>query len=408
MSDNNAIEAIRKAACFKPAKYTARNLLDLADEQGHVRLTYEAALTCTECETVVTLRTHLIALKAADVLTYHLNGAVDVTFVGFPPREIDESTLAERSFTRGERSKMIAHRASAPDDATPTTTPDSAPRAPSDHFRSLGDQKRSPSDHETPETDDAHYISACTHERAVGWLVGSNNQSDTENTNQPTNPETPPAGDLKIDPVQSAQTYALLLAIRMKQSNAKRFSAQVPFAQCRQYVAHWWYNRKYLGGRFADHPGILVTWLDSLENYPPDREYPLAMLAAMHQAAITAEERQQLDAESNLAAEMDADISDLESPRDEYPNFGEANKLWRLALEQIEKEIPVATFNTWVRDTEIKGLMDDGTLIIVAANALACEWLDIRLRQLIERVVSNLDPNMHVARIKCEIVGRRR
>ena len=307
MSASNIISLLHESDLFRSTKYTARSLLDLVDEYGYIRLTYAAALKVVELDSEVTLRTHLISLKAAGVLTYHLNGEVEVTFAGFPSRTIDHEMITHRSSTRARRSKMITERSL-------TNQPDDEPRALGDQKRSLSDHPRALGDHETPENDQSHYISHAGGRGRVGWLVGINNQP--EDLDQPTNPDPDqtetaltPVGavsDMQIDPVESAQSYALLLAIKMKGSNAKRFGEQIPFTTIRQYVARWWFGRRSRGGKFGEDPGIVATWLTTPSEYPLDREYPIAMLAELP-AALTADER------ANLAAgEEQEDLSALE------------------------------------------------------------------------------------------------
>lgn len=295
MSVANIITRLHEADLFRSTKYTARSLLDLVDEHGQIRLTYPAALKVVELDSDVTLRTHLISLKAAGILTYHLNGVVEVTFSGFIDRTVDHEMITHRSPTRARRSKMITERSS-------TDAANDDPRALGDQKRSLGDQKRSLGDHpralgdhECAENDPSHYISHAHARARVGWLVGINNQP--EDLDQPTNqPETATVSESPtVTAVESAQSYALLLAIKMKGSNAKRFSDQLPFATIRQFVARWWFGRKTRGGKFDENPGIVVTWLSTPEEYPLDREYPIAMLADIHTTALTAAERASLD-----------------------------------------------------------------------------------------------------------------
>ena len=50
---------------------------------------------------------------------------------------------------------------------------------------------------------------------------------------------------------------------------------------------------------------------------------------------------------------------------------------WRTALEQLQMEMPKATFDTWVRDTSFVSL-EDGVFVIGTANEYVRQWLEGR------------------------------
>ncbi len=61
-------------------------------------------------------------------------------------------------------------------------------------------------------------------------------------------------------------------------------------------------------------------------------------------------------------------------------------QVWRAALGQLQLEMPKATFDTWVRDTQLLA-SEDGTYIIGVQNAYARDWLENRLRSTIHRTL---------------------
>ena len=62
---------------------------------------------------------------------------------------------------------------------------------------------------------------------------------------------------------------------------------------------------------------------------------------------------------------------------------------WRAALEQLQMEMPKATFDTWVRDTDFVSF-EDGVFVIGAANEYARQWLEGRLSSTATRLLTGL------------------
>ncbi len=59
---------------------------------------------------------------------------------------------------------------------------------------------------------------------------------------------------------------------------------------------------------------------------------------------------------------------------------------WGSVLSQLQMEMPRASFDTWVRDTEVLSL-DNGVMTIATRNAYACDWLESRLASTIQRLL---------------------
>jgi len=66
-----------------------------------------------------------------------------------------------------------------------------------------------------------------------------------------------------------------------------------------------------------------------------------------------------------------------------------ADQSWQAALGQLQMEMPRATFDTWVRDTELLAC-EDGTYILGVQNAYARDWLESRLTGSVKRVLSGV------------------
>ncbi len=53
-------------------------------------------------------------------------------------------------------------------------------------------------------------------------------------------------------------------------------------------------------------------------------------------------------------------------------------EIWQQVLSQLQPEMPRASFDTWVRDTEVVSL-EKNILTISARNAYARDWLESRM-----------------------------
>jgi hypothetical protein len=59
---------------------------------------------------------------------------------------------------------------------------------------------------------------------------------------------------------------------------------------------------------------------------------------------------------------------------------------WQSVLGQLQMEMPRASFDTWVRDTEAISL-EDGVMTIATRNAYARDWLESRLAGTVQRLL---------------------
>lgn len=66
-----------------------------------------------------------------------------------------------------------------------------------------------------------------------------------------------------------------------------------------------------------------------------------------------------------------------------------ADQAWRAAMGQLQMEMPKATFDTWVRDTEVVAY-EDGKFIIGVHNPYARDWLEGRLCSTATRLLTGL------------------
>ncbi len=64
-------------------------------------------------------------------------------------------------------------------------------------------------------------------------------------------------------------------------------------------------------------------------------------------------------------------------------------KLWQRVLDQLQMEMPRASFETWVRDTYLLR-EEDNRVVVGVKNAYARDWLDDRLSGTVRRILTGL------------------
>ena len=66
-----------------------------------------------------------------------------------------------------------------------------------------------------------------------------------------------------------------------------------------------------------------------------------------------------------------------------------AERAWEAALGQLQLDLPRASFDTWVRDTELL-TYEDGTLVVGVQNPYARDWLEDRLLASVKKILAGL------------------
>jgi chromosomal replication initiator protein len=67
----------------------------------------------------------------------------------------------------------------------------------------------------------------------------------------------------------------------------------------------------------------------------------------------------------------------------------DAEHAWQSALGQLQMEMPKASFDTWVRDTQIASY-EDGVFTVTVQNAYARDWLESRLSSTVTRLLMGI------------------
>lgn len=69
------------------------------------------------------------------------------------------------------------------------------------------------------------------------------------------------------------------------------------------------------------------------------------------------------------------------------PDDHPASRLWALVKKQLQMEMPAASFETWIRDTEAVD-MDEQSLTVGVRNAYGLDWIESRLKEKIKHMVN--------------------
>ena len=137
--------------------------------------------------------------------------------------------------------------------------------------------------------------------------------------------------------------------------------------------------------RWAKHPhrksltnpiGNIILKLESKE--PPPREF---LQAAAEQTSLHEWMREQEGQEGRDLEEDDAP----EPAPDSVP--AEARRIWAESLAELQLQMTRATFDTWLRGSQVVEA-DDGHLTIAVRHAHAVDWLQHRLLPVIQRTVT--------------------
>jgi hypothetical protein len=96
------------------------------------------------------------------------------------------------------------------------------------------------------------------------------------------------------------------------------------------------------------------------------------------------------EAEKGIEAESQSTASTAATKRDEAAieadGASETAQKWLEVLEQLRLQMPKATFEAWLQDTKVMRRVE-GRLVVGVKDATAKDWLDNRLKPMIERTV---------------------
>ena len=150
------------------------------------------------------------------------------------------------------------------------------------------------------------------------------------------------------------------------------------------WVQAWQLWAKHPHRRTLTNPvGNIILKLESGER-PPGEFLRAAeeeiRLRQWLQQQEEADRREVPDDQDQLESE-----SSLQDPKED--DLSEARRLWTRSLEELKLQMTRATFDTWLRGSQVTEA-DDGHLTIVVQHAHAVDWLQNRLLPVIERTAA--------------------
>jgi hypothetical protein len=364
-----ALAAIKAAKLPAPTYRTARELLDLAGDNGQLKISKTAFCELCGTASIDTARGHLWQLQRAGLIHFSTNEAVHVAFAAFPTAD---RMLVESTQTRAQPT---------PTRATPTRAGSPEPNNNGCMLVESTQTRAQPTPTRATPTS--------PHTRDDRLIDRSSDPSQNA-INQSISPA--PSGPHRVprQPWEAPLSFRLLTdkRIAMRRADAERLAEAHPFRDVRDAVAHWWQNRKAAGGRFEDYPGIVVYWLDNLA----DTVLPLAsdefLRTDLARAYLPPDEAEADEAEAEEAAAAAAtDLPDHRPapPPAPAPDPGTPAAYWSQLVSELAIE-QGGSFDRWVHDTWV--LDHDAatnTYVIALPDAYRYDWIVNRLSKQIHR-----------------------
>jgi len=339
---------------------------------GYANFSHEEAGLLCGTDKNATMRAHLIHLRDAGVLSdYSTNGTVRVKFAAYSGREM---IVHRRSNSLAEPTNSLAEPTNSLAEPT-VTNKDSDSRALSQLLRALRSRDRALSQQLSRNFDD--------YPQGNHVVVVSSNTTPSVDGNLLTN-YTPNA-------LEQAQSVSILLDtdVRAKPKDAYRLSKQHSFLLIREAIAHWWSNRRSVGGKFDETPGIVTHWLDNLEGFSIPKLSAAFLQSDLYQRHRTKDEMDAdlIESTPQLQPDQCDPEQEPEGSSDTWP--GESDT-WNNVLSMLESELPASTYKTWLASTA--AVIDEQSLTctVVCENATTREWLSNRLRQMISRTINTV------------------
>ena len=239
----NAVDEITSANIPHATRTNALRLLRQAHpDNGHVAITWKDASALCEVS-LGTLRRQLGQMAAAHLIHYSSNGDgyVYCTFKAWIRREPSKNSTVDARGRAGTVEKF-----------------DSAEATPEKHDAA---DAREPSKNSTVDAR-GRAVDARSLTRASA--------PDPDLTDRLTDYDPTGTVSQSVTPDQYRRTQALLRDIHIEGDDAKRIARAHPFERVRDCVAAWWMNRKSVGGKLQNGPGIVIFWLDNWPNKPPN------------------------------------------------------------------------------------------------------------------------------------------
>ena len=148
------------------------------------------------------------------------------------------------------------------------------------------------------------------------------------------------------------------------------------------WLQAWQLWAKHPHRRTLTNPvGNIILKLESGERPPGE-----FLRAAEQEIRLRHWAQEQPDKDEDLEGqdELEPEAS-VRAPEDD--DLSEARRIWTRSLEELKLQMTRATFDTWLRGSEVVEA-DDGCLTIAVQHVHAVDWLQNRLLPVIERTVA--------------------
>lgn len=185
-----------------------------------------------------------------------------------------------------------------------------------------------------------------------------------------------------------AQSFALLTFVRVRPNEAKQLAIEHPFERIREACAHWWMNRKSLGGDFEEVPGIVVYWL---KNWDTSSIPPLA--AEFMRTDLYTRFRTPAEIERDRAIEAERIEMEQAAPRRQTniaPEEDETRRLWREAVGGLRGQQHAALADEPVERHGTDHGEHWRVQLSTDANRRQIDWLRTQATRALERTLSLL------------------
>lgn len=363
----------------------ARLLWMSKESNGYVNFSHEEAMNLCGTSAKATLRYHLLRLRKAGVLRmYSTNGTVRAKFEGYSGAEmiVHTRTPSTKTLTVSTRTRTVS---ASDEKSTEKREQCSRDRAAGQLIRAAGSRDRAAGQH--PSRDFADYPQS-----QPAMLV-----SQLDHTNIPERDANRLTATSTINPLEEAQSMSLMLDVGFWPNTAKSLAKTYPFDLIRRAVAHWYMNRRSVGGEFAEKPGIVVTWL----NNPDDTSIPVLSRAftetdlyrrhrTKSELVGDTEQERQRQAEEAAAQSQVAvveDASEISDPIDPDPTADdEIASAWQAALARIQAEIVPSSFKAWF-SVLVVAEVSDNVWTIAAPNQTVKAQVEQRFTPMLRRAL---------------------
>lgn len=331
---------------------------------GHVTLTWESLLDLWGLTNQGVARRYLGRMKQTGIIHYDTNKWAYVTFRAWPPE--GETARGDYQNSAWELPKQRVGTTVFASDENPT--------------RRVGTTKRRVG---TTETARGDYQKSAHIERERERDLTLTLRDKISLNHSPDDDEQKASIAILTDP-----------AILLSRRNAEKTAALYPFHDIRAFCTAFVDE----GRKAREEAGLIVYRLEAAETIPPlvkndlyQRHRTPDEIAADDARQAQAEEEnrhweeRQADRETERQAAFDAAVQPSGRPTADAPAT-----IWKTAQAELAASLPSATYEQFVQDTDFLSY-HNGKFVIGVPHARARDWLQNRLYQRTQQILSRLD-----------------